>query len=93
MQEIERKFLVKNDSYKNLATAQKKIAQGYLNSAPEQTVRIRIKDDKEYLQNMYYNLLWYFERFKVQNKRSKKIKFYKWEIKQLKTKYQYGAKI
>lgn len=55
--------------------------------------QFRIKEDKEYLQNMYYNLLWYFERFKVQNKRSKKIKFYKWEISQLKKIYQYGTKI
>ena len=49
MQEIERKFLVKNDSYKNLATAQKKIAQGYLNTNPERTVRVRIANEKGFL--------------------------------------------
>ena len=47
--EIERKFLVKNDSYKNLATAQKKIAQGYLNTNPERTVRVRIANEKGFL--------------------------------------------
>ena len=49
MQEIERKFLVKNDSYKNLATVQKKIAQGYLNTNPERTVRVRIANEKGFL--------------------------------------------
>lgn len=49
MQEIERKFLVKNDSFKILATAQKKIAQGYLNTNPERTVRVRIANEKAFL--------------------------------------------
>ena len=49
MQEIERKFLVKNDSFKNLATAKKNISQGYLNTHPERTVRIRIADEKAFL--------------------------------------------
>lgn len=49
MQEIERKFLVKNSSFETLATAKKKIAQGYLNTAPERTVRIRIANEKAYL--------------------------------------------
>lgn len=41
-QEIERKFLVKNDSYKELASTKTRIIQGYLSSVPERTVRIRI---------------------------------------------------
>jgi adenylate cyclase len=49
MQEIERKFLVKNDSFKTLATAKKKIAQGYLNTHPERTVRIRIANENGFL--------------------------------------------
>lgn len=49
MLEIERKFLVKSDAYKNEAFSQKRIKQGYLNSNPERTVRIRIKDNKAYI--------------------------------------------
>lgn len=49
MQEIERKFLVKNDRFKALATAKKEIAQGYLNTNPERTVRVRISNDKAFL--------------------------------------------
>ena len=49
MQEIERKFMVKNDVFKSLATAKKKIAQGYLNTNPERTVRVRIADEKAFL--------------------------------------------
>ena len=49
MQEIERKFLVKNESFKTLATAKKKIAQGYLNTNPERTVRVRIANEKAFL--------------------------------------------
>jgi adenylate cyclase len=46
MIEIERKFLVKNDSFKKEAFARNHIAQGYLSSAPERTVRVRIKVKK-----------------------------------------------
>lgn len=49
MQEIERKFLVKNDAFKTLAKANKIIAQGYLNTNPERTVRVRIANEKGYL--------------------------------------------
>ena len=49
MQEIERKFLVKNESFKSLATAKKKISQGYLNTNPERTVRLRIKGNKGFI--------------------------------------------
>mgnify|MGYP001002203503 CR=1 FL=1 len=49
MQEIEHKFLVKNNSFKTLAKAKKKIAQGYLNTNPERTVRVRIANEKGFL--------------------------------------------
>jgi adenylate cyclase len=49
MQEIERKFLVHSLDFITEASHAQKIAQGYLNSAPERTVRIRIKDDKGYI--------------------------------------------
>lgn len=49
MIEIERKFLVTSEAFKNEAFAKNKIAQGYLNSKPERTVRIRIKGEKGFL--------------------------------------------
>ena len=49
MIEIERKFLVTNDSFKKEAFTQNRIAQGYLSSVPERTVRVRIKGDKGFL--------------------------------------------
>lgn len=49
MQEIERKFLVKSKDYKKSAFRQEKISQGYLNSHPERTVRVRIKGKKAYI--------------------------------------------
>jgi len=49
MLEIERKFLVISDSYKHEAFSQKRIIQGYLNSDPERTVRVRIKEDKAFM--------------------------------------------
>jgi adenylate cyclase len=49
MIEIERKFLVTSDEYKTAAFAKNEIAQGYLNSTPERTVRIRIKGNKGFL--------------------------------------------
>jgi len=47
-EEIERKFLVVGE-YKQFANKKYRIAQGYLSSVPERTVRVRIKDDKGYL--------------------------------------------
>lgn len=47
-QEIERKFLIKG-GFRNEAFRQTRIFQGYLNSSPERTVRIRVKDDKAYI--------------------------------------------
>jgi adenylate cyclase len=49
MIEIERKFLVKNELFKQQAVKQHLIKQGYLNSAPERTVRIRIKGNQGFL--------------------------------------------
>lgn len=47
--EIERTFLVVNDSYKKLATKVINIRQGYLNRDPERTVRVRIADTNGFL--------------------------------------------
>ena len=49
MQEIERKFLVLNEDFKSFATNKKNIAQGYLNTNPNRTVRVRIANDKAFL--------------------------------------------
>jgi adenylate cyclase len=49
MQEIERKFLVKNENYKNQTQKKYQIAQGYLNTHPDRTVRVRIKGDKAFM--------------------------------------------
>lgn len=47
MIEIERKFLVLDDSYKALATSKSRIRQGYIPSSA--TVRIRLRDEKGFL--------------------------------------------
>ncbi len=47
--EIERKFLVKDDSFKEDAYQRNYIKQGFLNSDKERVVRVRIKDDKGFL--------------------------------------------
>jgi CYTH domain-containing protein len=49
MLEVERKFLVKSTDYKNDAKTQTRIVQGFLNTDPERTVRVRIKGDKGFL--------------------------------------------
>lgn len=43
--EIERKFLVKNDGFKNESVRELRITQKYLSTVPERTVRIRIKGE------------------------------------------------
>lgn len=48
-QEIERKFLVTSDAYKEESVKRTRITQGYLSSVPERTVRVRIKGDKGYI--------------------------------------------
>ena len=47
--EIERKYLVTSDSYKQMAIARYCICQGYISREKTGTVRIRISDDKAYL--------------------------------------------
>jgi adenylate cyclase len=49
MVEIERKFLVASDVFKSDVLRQNHIAQGYLSSVPERTVRVRIKGGKGFL--------------------------------------------
>ncbi|MBP6558292.1 MAG: CYTH domain-containing protein, partial [Flavobacterium sp.] len=49
MIEIERKFLVTSEAFKKEAFNQNRIAQGYLSTSPERTVRVRIKGDKGFL--------------------------------------------
>ncbi len=47
--EIERKFLVTDDSYRRLASAKKEIIQAYLSTVPEATVRVRVTDGKGFI--------------------------------------------
>lgn len=47
--EIERKFLVLNDSYKQESFSHSHIRQGYICSECGRTVRVRIRDDRAYL--------------------------------------------
>ncbi|MBP6001086.1 MAG: CYTH domain-containing protein [Flavobacterium sp.] len=49
MKEIERKFLVTSNSFLSESTTSYRIVQGYLNTDPERTVRIRIKGTKGYI--------------------------------------------
>ena len=47
--EIERKFLIKNDSYKPESFKKLSIKQGFLNSDKNRIVRIRVVDDKGFI--------------------------------------------
>lgn len=49
MIEIERKYLVKSDDFKSVFSKKSEIAQGYLSSVAERTVRVRIKGEKGFL--------------------------------------------
>lgn len=49
MKEIERKFLVKDDSFKSMASESFNIIQGYLSREPEATVRVRVRDNEAFL--------------------------------------------
>lgn len=49
MEEIERKFLVESTDFIKESTVNNRIVQGYLNSNPERTVRVRIKGNKGFL--------------------------------------------
>lgn len=46
MLEIERKFLVKSEAFKEQSNKQTRIIQAYLNSHPERSVRVRVKGEK-----------------------------------------------
>jgi adenylate cyclase len=48
-QEIEKKFLVKSDDFKGVASKSTRITQGYLSSIPERTVRVRTKGDRGFI--------------------------------------------
>ncbi|SMC21117.1 adenylate cyclase [Andreprevotia lacus DSM 23236] len=47
--EIERKFLLASDDWRSLAHKATRIAQGYLNTDPARTVRVRIKGSQGFL--------------------------------------------
>jgi adenylate cyclase len=47
--EIERKFLVKNDTWRAKVESSSHIAQGYLTADPNITVRVRLRDRSAYL--------------------------------------------
>ena len=47
--EIEHKYLVDNDSYKEMAKGKVEIRQGYLNRNPDRTVRVRTMGPKGFL--------------------------------------------
>ena len=49
MIEIERKFLIKSEVFKDQALSKERIVQGFLNTHPERTVRVRIKGDLGFL--------------------------------------------
>lgn len=49
MIEIERKFLIVLDKYKELAYKKTRILQGFLNTHKERTVRVRIKGEKAFI--------------------------------------------
>jgi len=48
-QEIERKFLVKNNDFKEESVTETRIIQGYLSSVPERTVRVRTNGEKGFI--------------------------------------------
>lgn len=47
--EIEKKFLIKNDNWKQFVSEEKEITQGYLNANPNRTVRVRIAGKQGFL--------------------------------------------
>ncbi|MCR5821089.1 MAG: CYTH domain-containing protein [Bacteroidaceae bacterium] len=48
-QEIERKFVVKDDTYKAAATSHSRIRQAYIASGNGRTVRVRTRGEKAYI--------------------------------------------
>lgn len=49
MDEIERKFLVRGDAWRNAVTAKSRIIQGYVAASSSRSVRIRLRDDNAVL--------------------------------------------
>lgn len=49
MQEIERKFLVTSNEFKNQSISVHSIAQGYLSLDPARTVRVRVQENQGFL--------------------------------------------
>ena len=49
MNEIERKFLVTSTEFLSESKKSNRIVQGYLNSNPERTVRVRIKGTQGFI--------------------------------------------
>ena len=49
MIEIERKFLVKNETYKSESIKKQLITQGYLSSDPKRSVRIRVCEQNAFI--------------------------------------------
>lgn len=49
MQEIERKFLVISEAFKSEAHKRTHIVQGFLNTHPERTVRVRVQGNEGFL--------------------------------------------
>lgn len=47
--EIERKFVVTTNEWRTLVSRSYTIKQGYLNLAPERTVRVRVKEDEAFI--------------------------------------------
>ena len=47
--EIERKFLVTGEDFREEATSSSRVVQGYLSSVPERVVRVRLRDGRGYL--------------------------------------------
>ena len=48
-QEIERKYLLADDSWRNLVTGVQHIRQGYLSLDPDRTIRVRRKDNQAFI--------------------------------------------
>ena len=47
--EIEHKFLVTGDEYRQMACDKHEIRQGFLSRDPERTVRVRVRDDEAFI--------------------------------------------
>ena len=47
--EIEHKYMVRDDSYKSMATGSEEIIQGYIDRTPEHVVRVRRRGERCYL--------------------------------------------